>query len=39
LKIFMSKAPVIRRFLLQLGVDANGIGVLDLAKRVEIKLL
>jgi hypothetical protein len=35
----MSKAPVIGRFLLQLRINANGIGVLDFAERVKIQLL
>jgi hypothetical protein len=39
LELLVSETPVIGGFRLELRVNANGIGVLDLSKSIEIELL
>jgi hypothetical protein len=39
LKILVAEPPVVGSLGFQLGVNADGIGILDLAKGIEIELL
>jgi hypothetical protein len=39
LKILVAEPPVVGSFSFQLGVNADGIGVLDLAKGIKVELL